>query len=124
MNKTIKQENESIISEMQADGLDLTEMFEVEHHFSGHDFKLLEKLAVALYEQGFEVTDAEEFRDERNRTIFCFDAYREMVISASAIEADQEKFLPLMQKFHCFYDGWGVPLEDETEEELDEELSE
>lgn len=123
MNEAIKQENRAVIDEMNADGIDLTQKYTVEHHFSGHDFKLLEKLAVAVYELGFEVTDAEEFRDERNRTVFCFDAYRDMIISAEELEKTQDKFLPLLTKFHAFYDGWGVPMEDE-EDFVDDEVSE
>ncbi len=123
MNEAIKRENRAIIDEMSADGIDLTQEYTVEHHFSGHDFKLLEKLAVAVYELGFEVTDAEEFRDERNRTVFCFDAYRDMIISAEELEKAQDRFLPLLTKFHAFYDGWGVPMEDEDEFFEDDEES-
>ncbi len=115
MNDAIKQENLAIIEEMRADGVDLNQKYTVEHHFSSHDFKLLEKLAVAVYEQGFEVTDAEEFRDERNRVVFSFDAYRDMIISEAELERDQQIFKPLLSKFHAVYDGWGVPMEDDEE---------
>ncbi|MBQ8707341.1 MAG: ribonuclease E inhibitor RraB [Succinivibrionaceae bacterium] len=107
----IWRENESILKEMTDDGIDMSKSYVVEHHFSGRDFALLEKLAVSLYAQGYEVTDAEEFRDERNRLTFCFDACVEMALSAEVLKEAQEKFLPLLDRFHCEYDGWGVSVE-------------
>ena len=79
MDQEVLDENELILGMMRRDGVDLTCPYRVEHHFSGRNFELLEKLAIALYSLGFEVTDPDEFTDERGRTAFAFDAFREMI---------------------------------------------
>ncbi len=126
MDQEVLDENELILGMMRRDGVDLTCPYRVEHHFSGSNFELLEKLAIALYSLGLEVTDPDEFTDERGRTAFAFDAFREMIPDGAAIAADQEKFWPKLATFRATYDGWGVdvgggsPDDDAGEESPDE----
>lgn len=113
MNTQIAADNKSIIDEMINDGIDLDLDLYVEHHFASYDFKSLEKLAVDLYELGYDVTDADEFIDERNKTVFCFDAIIETKITEENLLKQQSSFMPLVKKYHAFYDGWGVDFENE-----------
>lgn len=111
----LQEETENIIAEMIADGIDMSEEYPVEHHFASYDFKMLERMAVELYELKYDVTDADVLHDERNKEIYCFDAICDMVISKDAILAAQQKFLPFLSKYHVMYDGWGVSFEDDDE---------
>ena len=47
--------NQEILSALKADEVDLSRKYTVEHHFSSSNFTLLEKLAVELFQAGFEI---------------------------------------------------------------------
>ncbi|MGN1356512.1 MAG: ribonuclease E inhibitor RraB [Succinivibrionaceae bacterium] len=115
----LQKETERTIKEMTADGLDMTESYAVEHHFASYDFKMLEKMAVDLFGLGYDVTDADVLRDERNKEVYCFDAICDMVITPESMLEAQQKFLPLLAKYHVMYDGWGVSFDDGEEESED-----
>ncbi len=117
----LQKETEAIIAEMTADGLDMADEYPVEHHFASYDFKMLEKMAVDLFELKYDVTDADVLKDDRNKEVYCFDAICDMVITKESITEAQKKFLPLLSKYHVMYDGWGVSLEDEEEFESEDD---
>ena len=67
--------NQEILSALKADCVDLSRKYTVEHHFSSSNFTLLEKLAVELFQTGFEIIDPDEIEEEGVR-FFCFDALK------------------------------------------------
>ena len=77
------------------------------NNFSSSNFTLLEKLAVELFQTGFEIIDPDEIEEEGVR-FFCFDALKLCRISDETISEQQQKIFELLQKFHVSYDGWGV----------------
>lgn len=99
--------NQEILSALKADEVDLSRKYTVEHHFSSSNFTLLEKLAVELFQTGFEIIDPDEIEEEGVR-FFCFDALKLCRISDETLSEQQQKIFELLQKFHVSYDGWGV----------------
>ncbi len=112
ISKLMKEASE-VLSEMRTDGFDLNEDdYLIEHHFACRDFAKLEKLAVDLDGLGYDVGEADELQDMRNRVIFCFDALKETALSESIIKAQLEEIIPLASKYGVEYDGWGIPMDD------------
>ena len=99
--------NQEILSALKADEVDLSRKYTVEHHFSSSNFTLLEKLAVDLFQDDFEIIDPDEIEEDGIK-FFCFDALKECRISAETILEQQSKIFERLQKFHVNYDGWGV----------------
>ncbi len=99
--------NHEILSALKADCVDLSRKYTVEHHFSSTNFTQLEKLAVDLFQDDFEIIDPDEIEEDGIK-FFCFDALKECRISAETILEQQSKIFERLQKFHVNYDGWGV----------------
>lgn len=112
--KDIADMNREILDELNADGVDLSEEYTIEHHFSSRNFNDLEKFAVDLYKEGFDVLDADEIEENRTK-IFCFDALIDSVISEENLMEQQTKIFTLLNKYHVTYDGWGVDVEFDDE---------
>lgn len=45
-------------------------LYIIEHHIAHHDFDKLEKIALEAFKLGYEVSEAEEFEDEKGHVIF------------------------------------------------------
>ena len=90
------------------DGSDSQKAHTIEYHFAGYDFDKLEKAAVDIFKAGFEVTDAEEYEDEDGKTLYAFDAIAERMLDIDAINRDIQKLIPLAEKNHSVFDGWGT----------------
>ncbi|WP_406664100.1 ribonuclease E inhibitor RraB [Gallaecimonas sp. GXIMD1310] len=114
-----RQDNQDILDSLREDGADLSEDFVIEHHFASPSFDKLEKMAMEVYKLGYEVADAEEFREGRV-TLFCFDAVREGPLVLEELNEDTDTLLQLADRFGVDYDGWGTFFGEE-DDELDEE---
>ena len=99
--------NREIIEALNNDQIDLSRKYTVEHHFSSTNFTQLEKLAVDLFQDDFEIIDPDEIEEDGIK-FFCFDALKECRISAETILEQQSKIFERLHKFHVNYDGWGV----------------
>jgi regulator of RNase E activity RraB len=103
-----KQETTEIVSELLDDGSDPTAEYVIEHHFASSHFDSLEKLAVDLFNAGFEVEDAEEVELDDGAVVFCFDATKDGTLDIDRINAEIAVLLPLCKKYKVDYDGWGT----------------
>ena len=91
--------NQEILSALKADCVDLSRKYTVEHHFSSSNFTLLEKLAVELFQTGFEIIDPDEIEEEGVR-FFCFDALKLCRISDETPSANSNrKYLNCCRSF-------------------------
>ncbi|CAM3743117.1 ribonuclease E inhibitor RraB [Rheinheimera salexigens] len=102
---------EETINALLEDGSDPDAEYTIEHHFYDQDFTKLEKLAVALFKLGYEVTDAEEVEFEDGDSAWVFDAIREQSLVTETIVADALKLEALAKKHGVEYDGWGTYFE-------------
>ena len=103
-----KQENQEIVAALIEDGSDPDALYIVEHHFSCHDFDLLEQAAVALFKQGYEVEDAEELQLDDGAKVFCCDVIIEQELDVARLDEDCEKLMRLAESLSIQYDGWGT----------------
>lgn len=103
-----REETEQIISELVDDGSDPEAQYAIEHHFASSSFDNLEKLAVDLYNAGFDVEDAEEVELDDGAVVFCFDATKEGTLDVERITDEIAILLPLCKKYKVDYDGWGT----------------
>ncbi len=103
-----KEETEEIIAELLQDGSDPDVEYPIEHHFAAHNFDSLEKLAIDLFNAGFDVEDAEEVELDDGAIVFCFDATRDGSLDAERITSEIAELLPLCKKYRVEYDGWGT----------------
>lgn len=115
--KALQVTTRSIIADLLADGSDPDALYIIEHHIVHNDFDKLEKIAVEAFKAGYEVSEAEEFEDEKGKVIFCFDIISEVELNAEIIDAQQKEVLPLVEKFGGIYDGWGTYFEDPNSED-------
>ena len=109
--KALQVTTRGIIADLLADGSDPDALYIIEHHIVHNDFDKLEKIAVEAFKAGYEVSEAEEFEDEKGKVIFCFDIISEVELNAEIIDAQQKEVLPLVEKFGGIYDGWGTYFE-------------
>lgn len=116
----LKLRNQEIVKELLNDGSDPDGLYVIEHHFSSQDFSVLENAAVQAFKAGYEVTDAEEFEDESGKRLFSFDIVLERGLTVSELDKDTELLLPLAEKWHVDYDGWGTYFIDPNAPEYDE----
>ncbi|AGV11218.1 regulator of ribonuclease activity B [Haemophilus influenzae KR494] len=107
----LQAETREIIEDLLNDGSDPNALYIIEHHIAHYDFDLLEKIAVDAFKAGYEVSEAEEFKDDDGSPIFCFDIISEVELKAEIIDAQQKKILPLLEKHKGIYDGWGTYFE-------------
>ncbi|MBP7546820.1 MAG: ribonuclease E inhibitor RraB [Corallincola sp.] len=105
-------ENREIVAALTADGTNLDAEHIIEHHFAADNFDRLEKLAVAAFNLGFEVTDAEELELDRGQRCFCCDVITENLLDLALLDAQTEQMLELAAKHGVIYDGWGTYLEE------------
>ena len=103
-----KQENQEIVAALLEDGSDPDALYTIEHHFSCHQFETLEKAAVALFKQGYEVEDAEEMQLDDGAKIFCCDVIIEQYLDVERLDQDCEAFMKLAHELQIQYDGWGT----------------
>lgn len=115
--KALQVTTRGIIADLLADGSDPDALYIIEHHIVHNDFDKLEKIAVEAFKAGYEVSEAEEFEDEKGKVIFCFDIISEVELNAEIIDAQQKEVLPLVEKFGGIYDGWGTYFEDPNSED-------
>lgn len=102
---------EEVIDALLEDGSNEEAMHTIEHHFSCDDFAVLEAAAVVAFNQGFDVTDAEEFETEEGEKVLGFDIIIESPLEEESILEDIEKMLALADKTKIEYDGWGTYFE-------------
>ncbi|GLP97224.1 ribonuclease E inhibitor RraB [Paraferrimonas sedimenticola] len=101
-------ENREIIEALLDDGSDPDALYTIEHHFSAQHFGTLEKAAVEMFKQGYEVTDAEELALDDGAQLVCFDVIIERPLQVEAINQDCEKLMKLAEKLGIAYDSWGT----------------
>jgi regulator of RNase E activity RraB len=101
-------ETQDIVEAILEDGSNPDAIYMIEHHISCTDFDLLEKVAIACFKKGYEVTDPEELELEDGSIILAFDVVIEMNLDEQAIFEDVEKLFVLTQSFGIDYDGWGT----------------
>lgn len=101
--------NLEILDLLKEDEVDLSKTYSIEHHFSSTNFSQLEKLAVDLFQAGFDVLDPDEIVEEGVK-LFCFDALINSKISEELIIEQQKKIYADLRKYHVNYDGWGVDI--------------
>ena len=104
--------SEEVIEALLEDGSNEQAMHSIEHHFSGDDFQLLEAAAVAAFNRGYDVTDAEQFEMEDGSLVLGFDIIIESPLELESIMADIEQMLELAENSGVEYDGWGTYLEE------------
>jgi len=100
--------NQETIEALIADGSDISQPHQIEHHMASADFDALEKAAVDAFKAGFEVSDAEELVLDDGKTVFCFDAVVEKKLDIEIFNADSDKLIAIADKHKVFYDGWGT----------------
>ena len=105
-------ENREIVEALIADGSNPQAEHIIEHHFAADNFDRLEKLAVAAFNAGFEVTDAEELEIAPKVIWFCCDVIAEAPLDLALLDAQTEQMLELAAKHGVIYDGWGTYLEE------------
>ncbi|WNO60127.1 ribonuclease E inhibitor RraB [Rheinheimera sp. MMS21-TC3] len=113
---------EETINALLEDGSDPDAEYTIEHHFYDKDFAKLEKLAVALFKLGYEVTDAEEVEFEEGDSAWVFDAIREQSLVTETIIADAIKLEALAKKYGVEYDGWGTYFEGDAADYNDDDM--
>ncbi len=111
--KEFEQETLDTIEQLLEDGSDPDAEYMIEHHVASTDFDVLEKVAIACFKKGYEVTDPEEVEGEEGETIYSFDVIVEMELSPEAIMEDVEAILGICESFDVTYDGWGTYFEGE-----------
>ncbi|MCO6523918.1 MAG: ribonuclease E inhibitor RraB [Candidatus Schmidhempelia sp.] len=125
MNNKIVQsqaETASVIEELLADGSNPDALYLIEHHISSANFDILEKVAIDAFKLGYEATDPEEFLEQNEQTIYCFDIVSEVPLNAEVINAQIAQLIKLTEQYQVNYDGWGTYFEsDDEEEEYEEE---
>ena len=110
--KEFEQEGLQVIENLLEDGSDPDVEYMIEHHMASTDFDVLEKVAIACFKKGYEVTDAEELELDDGSLVYCFDVIVEMELSPEAILEDTEKLLKTADSFDISYDGWGTYFEE------------
>jgi regulator of ribonuclease activity B len=110
----------AVIDELLADGSNPDALYLIEHHISSSNFDILEKVAIDAFKLGYEATDPEEFLDQDDQTIYCFDIVSEIPLNAEVINAQIAQLIELTEQYQVNYDGWGTYFEGD-EEEYDEE---
>lgn len=113
-------ETHSIIEELLEDGSDPNALYEIEHHFSAKDFKLLEKAAIVAFKLGYEVHDSEELEIEDGTILMCCDVYRDSALDAELIDKQVVQLMMLTEKIGINYDGWGTFFEDPNYDDAEE----
>lgn len=113
-------ETRAIIEELLEDGSDPDALYEIEHHFSAKDFKLLEKAAIVAFKLGYEVHDAEELEIEDGTVLMCCDVYRDSALNAELIDKQVVQLMMLTEKIGINYDGWGTFFEDPNYDDVKE----
>lgn len=103
---------EEVVDALLQDGSNEEALHTIEHHFSAEDFDTLEKAALEAFNQGFDVTDAEEFETEEGERVFGFDIIIESPLEEELILEDIEKMVALAEKTTTEYDGWGTYFEE------------
>ncbi|MCE2595912.1 ribonuclease E inhibitor RraB [Motilimonas cestriensis] len=113
--KEFELESLETINNLLEDGSDPDAEYMIEHHVASTDFDVLEKVAIACFKKGYEVTDPEEVETEDGETIFSFDVIVEMELSPEAIMEDVSAILAICESFDVTYDGWGTYFEGDEE---------
>jgi regulator of RNase E activity RraB len=103
---------EEVVDALLEDGSNEEAMHTIEHHFSSDDFKALEAAAVIAFNQGMDVTDAEEFETEDGEKVLGFDVIIESPLEEDSILEDIVKMLALAKETNIEYDGWGTYFEE------------
>lgn len=117
-----KVETREIIAEMLEDGLDPKAEYEIEHHFAADTLSQCEQLTLDAREQGYEVTPAEEYEldpEVGEGVIFCLDIVIESDLDVESIDAQTEAMFELAAAHGCDYDGWGIDIGEEDDENED-----
>jgi regulator of ribonuclease activity B len=124
MNNKIAQaqtETAAVIEELLADGSNPDALYLIEHHISSSNFDILEKVAIDAFKLGYEATDPEEFLDQDDLTIYCFDIVSEVPLNAEVINNQIAQLIELTEQYQVNYDGWGTYFESDEEEYGDDE---
>lgn len=102
------QESQAIVDELLADGSDPDGVYQLEHHFACDDFNQLEKAAVAIFNAGYQVSDAEEVILDDGKKMYSFDVLTQQKLDVEAIVEEIQVIKPLAAQHQVAYDGWGT----------------
>ena len=114
---------DEVISELKADGVDLSEEYTVQHHIFAPDEAAAGAIAAELEALGYFFDDdgPEEIRDG-GIDGFCLDAMSDTLINVHDIMTEADEVMAVLREHGAVYDGWGIPTDDglDDSEEADE----
>ena len=108
---------EEVISELKADGVDLSEEYTVQHHIFAPDEAAAGAIAAELEALGYFFDDdgPEEIRDG-GIDGFCLDAMSDTLINVHDIMTEADEVMAVLKEHGAVYDGWGIPTDDGLDE--------
>jgi len=107
-----KKETENILASLLENGVDLDDIYAVEHHFSAEDYEQLYQFATLLFKKGYQVYEIEEYVDDEDNTAgFCFDIEVDSSLQQENIDSQCDTLIRLCVENEIYYDGWGVLIE-------------
>lgn len=104
--------SESLINELLEDGSNDEVDHVIEHHFSCHDFAILEQAAITAFKRGYDVEEPEEAILENGAKVFAFDIITEQPLDLEVITSEIELMFELAKSCNIDYDGWGTYFEE------------
>ena len=121
-----KIETREIIAEMLEDGLSADAEYLIEHHFAADTIEQCQSLILAARDQGLDTTPPEEFEldpQEGEGTVFCFDILVESDLDVEGLDEQTEMMFAFAESHQCEYDGWGIELESDEDDNEEETLN-
>lgn len=115
--ETLLEESRDTIRSMVDDGLEASDIYDIEHHVVSQNFDKLEKAAVDLVKAGYHVDDAEEFENEDGQIWYYFAAVSESDLDEEKLAEQTRNVHEIVSKAGAEYDGWGTWLGDDEEPE-------
>ena len=108
---------EEVISELKADGVDLSEEYTVQHHIVAPSQPGADASAEELEGLGyfFDEDGPEEIRDG-GVDGFCLDAMSDTLINVHDIMTEADEVMAVLKEHGAVYDGWGIPTDDGLDE--------
>lgn len=104
-------ETNNIINELLNDGSDPNALYLIEHHLSSENFEHLEKVAIAAFQLGYEMTEHEECIDDNKKPLFIVDIISEIPLDPLLINKQIAQIIELTERLNIKYDGWGTYFE-------------
>ncbi len=101
-------ESRLIIDQLIEDGSDPDALYNLEHHFACDNFNHLEQAAIAMFNAGFQVSDAEEIVLDDGKKMYSFDVLTQQKLDVDTITEEIKVMVPIAGKYQVAYDGWGT----------------